>query len=225
MPLKAVLWDMDGTLVDTEPYWFECEFEMAARYDAPWTEEHALNLVGLDLLDAAAYAKKHMGIEDLEPWQIRDEILEMVVTKLQGELPWRPGAMELLKEIKAAQIPTALVTMSYSSFVDPIIAAMPSGSFEVVVAGDQVSRGKPHPDPYLQAMSLLDVRPEDAVAIEDSPTGCASAAAAGCQVLAVPHRVSVDPKPSLHLVSSLTTVSLKELQGLVSRRRESSDNS
>ncbi|RYP83617.1 HAD family phosphatase [Nocardioides guangzhouensis] len=188
----AVLWDMDGTLVDTEPYWIETEYAIAERHGGSWSEEHALNLVGNDLLDSGRYIREHMGI-DLEPAQIVEELLDGVVARVEREVPWRPGAVDLLADLNRAGVRCALVTMSWRRFVAPILAALPPDTFEAVVTGDAVSNGKPHPEPYLTAAGILGVEPADCLAIEDSNTGARSAESAGCTVLVVENHVPVLP--------------------------------
>ncbi|MFD1948728.1 HAD family phosphatase [Nocardioides aestuarii] len=185
-----MLWDMDGTLVDTEPYWIATEFELAERHGGTWSEEHALNLVGFDLLDSGRYIREHMGI-DLEPAEIVEQLLDGVVARVEEEVPWRPGARELLADLNASGVPCALVTMSYRRFVAPVLAALPEATFDVVVTGDAVSRGKPHPDPYLRAADELRLGPGECLAIEDSNTGARSAESAGATVLVVPNHVPV----------------------------------
>ncbi|MFC4785058.1 HAD family hydrolase [Nocardioides sp. MAHUQ-72] len=186
----AVLWDMDGTLVDTEPYWIEVEYEIAARYGGTWSHQHALNLVGNDLIESGRYIREHMGI-DVEPSQIVEELLDGVVERVVDQVPWRPGAVELLAELGEQEVPCALVTMSYRRFVAPILQALPDTTFAAIVTGDAVTRGKPHPEPYLKAAALLGVDPARCLAVEDSNTGARSAAAAGCTVLVVPNHVPV----------------------------------
>ena len=186
----AVLWDMDGTLVDTEPYWMECEYALAAKYGGRWSDEDGLAVVGAHLMDSATYMREHMGI-DRTPLQIIEELLDGVGLLVEQHVPWRPGARELLAELRELAVPCALVTMSWRRFVDPVLRALPADSFQAIVTGDEVSNGKPHPEAYLRAAELLGFAPEDTVAIEDSPTGATSAAAAGCQVLVVPHHVPV----------------------------------
>jgi HAD superfamily hydrolase (TIGR01509 family) len=188
----AVLWDMDGTLVDTEPYWIEAEFALVAEHGGTWSHEHALALVGNDLLESGRYILEHSGI-DLEPDRIVEELLDRVVARVEERVPWRSGAVELLADLRAHGVRCALVTMSYRRFVEPILRVLPADTFEVVVTGDAVTQGKPHPEPYRKAAALLGVSPEDTVAIEDSNTGARSAEAAGCTVLVVPNHVPVLP--------------------------------
>ena len=209
----AVLWDMDGTLVDTEPYWIESEFALAAKYDGTWSSEHALNLVGNDLIASGRYIREHMGI-DLQPSEIVEELLDSVVAHVEQEVPWRPGALELLSGLNTAGLPCALVTMSYRRFVAPVLAALPPGSFAAVVTGDAVSLGKPHPEPYLKAARDLGVSPLDCLAIEDSNTGARSAEAAGCTVLVVPNHVPVLPGARRIFRDSLAGVSAATLPTL-----------
>ena len=210
----AVLWDMDGTLVDTEPAWIDAEFELARRHGATWTTQDALSLVGHDLLDAGRYIRERMGLS-LAPEEIVEELLDGVILRLGRGVPWRPGARELLSGLADAEIPCALVTMSYRRFVTPVLAALPERSFAAVVTGDETPRGKPHPDPYLQAAGLLGVSPADCLAIEDSETGTRSAQAAGCTVLVVPHQVPVRPGERRVFAESLTGLDASELSALV----------
>jgi HAD superfamily hydrolase (TIGR01509 family) len=210
---QAVLWDMDGTLVDTEPYWMECEFELAERYGGSWSREHALAVVGGDLIDSATYMRTHMGI-DRTPLQIVEELLDGVVQRVEQEVPWRPGARELLAALRELEVPCALVTMSWRRFVEPVVRSLPEGSFDVLVCGDEVSRGKPHPEPYLRAAELVGLAPEQTLAIEDSPTGAASASAAGCRVLVVPSHVAVRPGERQVLRESLVGLAPHDLAGL-----------
>jgi HAD superfamily hydrolase (TIGR01509 family) len=211
--LQAVLWDMDGTLVDTEPLWIETEQDMARKYGATWTEADALELVGNDLLDSGRYIKKRMAL-DATPEAIVDELLEGVLLKMTGEMPWRPGAVALLESLAESGVRCGLVTMSYASFVAPILRHLPPETFRVVVTGDEVSRGKPHPEPYLTAAAALGVRPEDCVAIEDSNTGAKSAEAAGCVVLVVQNHVPVLDGPRRVFRDSLEGISVDHLRGL-----------
>ena len=206
----AVLWDLDGTLVDTEPYWIEAEFELVEEHGGSWSHEHALNLVGSDLLDSGRYIREHAGI-DVEPAQIVEELLDKVVVRVERTVPWQPGAAELLADLRAQGVRCGLVTMSYRRFVRPILERLPEGTFEVVVTGDAVSQGKPHPEAYLKAISLLGVSAADTLAIEDSNTGTRSAVAAGCTVLVVPNHVPVVEGPGRVLVDTLVGMSATSL--------------
>ena len=209
----AVLWDMDGTLVDTEPYWIATEYALAEKYGGTWSQEHALNLVGKALLDSGDYIRVHMGI-DRTPQEIVDELLDGVVARVEEDVPWRPGARELLTDLEEHGIPCALVTMSWQRFVAPILAQLPDRTFVTVVTGDRVEFGKPHPEPYLTAAAELGVDAEDCVAIEDSNTGAKSAVAAGCTVLCVPHHVPIlegDGRVFADTLSGMDTAGLMQL--------------
>ena len=204
---------MDGTLVDTEPYWIATEFALAEEYGGTWSHELALELVGNDLLESGRFIQQHMPLP-LSPEEIVERLLDGVVAAVEQAVPWRPGARELLAQLHAAGTPLALVTMSYERFVAPILAALPVGSFRVVVTGDQVTHGKPHPEPYLTAARLLGVDPADCLAIEDSNPGCRSAEAAGCTVLAVPHHVPVEPGERRIFRDTLVGLSVDDLAAL-----------
>nr|MBA3606091.1 HAD family phosphatase [Acidimicrobiia bacterium] len=201
-PPAAVLWDMDGTLVDTEPYWMECEHELVDAFGGRWTDDDARSIVGFDLLDAAAALRARGGV-DLELTEIVERLQDGVIARVRGRVPWRPGARRLLAELGALGVPCALVTMSWEPLARAILDALGPGTFQAVVTGDMVANGKPHPEPYLEAAARLAVDPLECVAIEDSPTGVASASAAGCVVVAVPHLVAIPAAPGLHVVPTL----------------------
>ena len=208
--LDGVLFDLDGTLLDSEPHWFAAEHALAQRYDAHWTDADAASVVGSDLLVSARVMQQKMGLP-LTDEQIVDSLVEAVSAAVHREVPWRPGARELLLDVSAAGIPCALVTMSYARIVEPVLAHVPDGTFGAVVTGDTVSHGKPHPEPYLRAMSLLGARPEHCVAVEDSPTGAASAEAAGVHVVVVPNIVEVPGGPGRTVLTSLAGITVADL--------------
>jgi HAD superfamily hydrolase (TIGR01509 family) len=212
---SAVLWDMDGTLIDTEPYWLQAEHLLVEQHGGTWSDAHAMALVGHDLMDSARYIREH-GPVPLEPEVIVDVLLEHVVSHLAERVPWRPGARDLLADLRAAGVPCALVTMSWTSLADTFLASVPQDTFDVVVTGDRVSRGKPHADPYLQAVQLLEVDAGRCVAVEDSPTGVASATAAGVPTLVVPHLVPVPDGPGRSFASSLADVDVRTLGRIAS---------
>jgi len=206
----AVLWDLDGTLVDTEPLWMGAEHELAEAYGRVWTTEDSLELVGSALLPAGSIIRDKLDLP-LTPGEIVDHLIERVVAGLAHEVPWQPGAVELIEALEAEGVPQALVTMSWAVIADPIAAVLPFGA---VITGDAVPRGKPHPDPYLLAAERLDVDPTACLAIEDSSTGAASASAAGCYVLGVPHAVPVPPGPRRTILPTLADLTPADLRAL-----------
>ena len=211
--LAAELCDMDGTLVDTEPYWIECEKRLVEDFGGTWSDEQAAALIGSDLLDSAATLRA-AGV-DMEPVDLVNRLLDGVIERVHQELPWRPGARELLQACREAAIPCLLVTMSWRRFADAVLLSAPEGSFVATITGDEVSHGKPHPEPYLSAARALGVDPSTCVAIEDSRTGVASAVAAGCATLGVPHVVTLDPLPNLTIAPTLVGVTVDDLRALL----------
>jgi HAD superfamily hydrolase (TIGR01509 family) len=211
----AVLWDMDGTLIDSEPYWIAAEIDFAALYGVEWTHADGLAMVGNPLSSTAA-ALQERGV-DVPADDIIATILAQVTADVTAKLPWQEDAKELLDEVLAAGIPCALVTMSYRVLAEAMLAHVP-GVFAVVVTGDEVKRGKPHPEPYLKAAALLGVDIAACVAIEDSPAGTRSAHASGAATLAVVREVPVEPLPGMSRVTSLTGIGVHGLAALVNGR-------
>ena len=214
--VQAVLWDMDGTLVDTEPYWIASEFEIVERYgNGSWSHEHGLALVGKDLRDSAAYISD-VGEVPFAVDEIVNLMMDGVIARCAEATPWRPGARELLAELGELGVPCALVTMSWRRLTDAILPLLPTDSFAAVVTGDDVERGKPFPDPYLVAAAHLGLEARHCVAIEDSVLGARSADAAGCCTVVVPHAVPVPPELGHHRLTSLDGVCADDLSGLFS---------
>ncbi len=205
----AVLFDMDGTLVDSEPYWMLAEREIVAAHGATWTHEDALGAVGQALLTTGAML--HDAGVPLEPAEIVTWLVARVNEQLREAVPWRPGVLELLDDLRAAEVPCAIVTMSYRSQAQVVADGAPAGTFAHLVTGDEVTHGKPHPEPYLVAAGLFDVRPQDCVAIEDSGPGITSALASGARTLGVPNEVPVPQRPGLSRAASLKQVDLEVL--------------
>jgi HAD superfamily hydrolase (TIGR01509 family) len=205
---------MDGTLVDTEPYWIDCEKELVARFGGVWSDADAHALVGNPLLVSGEIIRDR-GKVPLSAEEIVEQLLDGVVARVLEHVPFRPGARELLDDLAASGVPCALVTMSYRRFAAAVVDALPPGRFATVVAGDEVTHGKPHPEPYLTAAARLGVDPAGCVAIEDSPTGVASAVAAGVPTLAVEHIVPVPPGPGRTVVHTLAGWTASDLGSLL----------
>lgn len=205
---------MDGTLIDSEPYWMAEEHDLVASFGGRWTEAHAKALVGHPLEVSAQYILDHSPVR-ASVTEIIDRLMHGVIRRVEREVPWRPGALELLLALHAAGVPNALVTMSWRPLTDLVVRLVPQGCFEIVVSGDAVEHGKPHPEPYLTAAGLLGVDVADCVAIEDSPAGVRSAVAAGVPTLAVPHVVSVPPLAGAVQLPTLCGVVPHDLLSLV----------
>jgi beta-phosphoglucomutase-like phosphatase (HAD superfamily) len=210
---KAVLWDMDGTLVDTEPYWIAAEYRLVAAFGGEWNDAHAHALVGNPLLVSAAYIREHGGV-DLPPEEIVDRLLDEVIRDTRRHTEWRPGVPALLGSLRDAGVPCAMVTMSYRSLAEAVAEQLPVDTFATLVTGDEVERGKPDPESYLAAAARLGVDPEGCIAIEDSPAGVASAEAAGCMVIAVPNQVPISPGSSRTIVPTLDGIGIDQLEAL-----------
>ncbi|GIJ23735.1 phosphoglycolate phosphatase [Micromonospora lutea] len=214
----AVLFDMDGTLVDSERLWDVALVELAQRYGGSLSTTARRAIVGTGMADSMRILHDDLGQPHRDPqasaeW-INGRILELFRTGLQ----WRPGALALLGAVRQARIPTALVTSSGRALVEIALDTLGRDSFDVVVCGDEVDSAKPHPEPYLTAARLLGVPIDRCVAIEDSATGVASAVAAGAAVLAVPAEVPLPPTDGVHQLESLLSADLELLSGLLGRR-------
>jgi HAD superfamily hydrolase (TIGR01509 family) len=204
----AVLLDLDGTLVDSEPVWARATGELAARYGVPWTVADDDAIIGAAIPDVAAMLIGR-GVpwrsERIERW-LNDRVIEL---ETDGP-PWRPGALELLAALAAGGLPSALVTMSYRSVGAAIAAAAPAGSLSVVVAGDDVERGKPDPQAYTLAAATLGVEASACVAVEDSVPGLTAALASGALTYAIQPATVLPPAladhPRLRRVNALADV-------------------
>lgn len=206
---------MDGTIIDTEPYWMAAERALVAEAGGTWTDEQAVQLVGNPLLVSAEILLEQTPVTG-EPEEVVDRIQSRVEAAMRQRMPWRPGARELLTELGELGVPCALVTMSYTVLAEVLAAALPEGTFATIVTGDQVRHGKPHPEPYLTAAARLGVPPAECVAIEDSPTGAGSAVAAGVPTIGIPHIVEIPSVPGLVLRQSLVGLRARDLLPLVS---------
>lgn len=208
--MRAVLWDMDGTLVDTEPYWMRSEEELVAEHGGAWTDEDATKLVGLGL-DTSARILQGAGVR-MDEDAIINHLTDQVTYKLATEgVPFRPGARELLADLKAAGIKTALVTMSLRRMAAEVVSLIDFDAFDIILAGDDVTRPKPFPDPYLMACEALGVSPDECVALEDSPNGVASAVAANIPTIGIPHIVPLDDTGVTETRATLAGVTTADL--------------
>jgi HAD superfamily hydrolase (TIGR01509 family) len=211
--LEAVLFDMDGLLVDTEPLWFETEIEVMARLGASWTKQDQAALLGGSMQRTVGYllakATRPASPAEVERWML-DGMLKRVAA---GRLTVLPGVRELLAEVAAAGLACALVTSSLRPFAEAVLAGT-GLRFAVTVCGDDVPVTKPDPAPYLLAAKLLGVEPARCVVLEDSPNGVASATSAGCLVVAVPSFVAIAPAPGRLVASSVRDVTLATLRSL-----------
>ncbi|GAP56744.1 phosphorylated carbohydrates phosphatase TM_1254 [Arthrobacter sp. Hiyo6] len=219
--LKAALWDMDGTIVDTEPYWIEAEHALVASHGGQWSHAQAMELVGQSLVFSAGILQQ-AGVM-LEVREIIDTLTDHVISRVRQSIPWRPGARELLDQLHEAGIRCALVTMSEGPLAREIAGSLPRPYFEFLVTGDTVTNGKPHPEAYLKAVELLrDSDPaltiHECVALEDSVPGVAAAMASGVVTVAIPHITPLPEDSARTTWHSLEGRTVADLHQLVATR-------
>ncbi len=213
----ALLWDMDGTLVDTEPSWFAAEHALVAEHGGTWSDEDASSLVGNDLLTSAAVLRERGGV-DLPARELVERLSADVSERVRADPPWRPGARELLEAARSEGLPCALVTASWRPLVDAVLAGLPEDTFAAIVTGDVVDRGKPDPEPYATGAAMLGVDPARCLALEDSLAGVTSALAAGVATVGITNHVALptgaDAPAGLRVVSTLEGLDLDDLLAL-----------
>jgi len=211
----AVLWDMDGTIVDTEPYWMRAEIALVTSFGGSWSAEDGMQLVGSGLVQSARILQQ-AGV-DLPVEGIIDALTDRVMEQIETAVPWRPGARELIAELRAEGIPIALVTMSIRRMALQVAAAIGDSVFDTIVAGDDVENPKPHPEPYLRAAERLGVAIGDSVALEDSEFGLVSAVASGAATIGIPLHLTLHEGPTHELWPSLEGRTVDDLCAALAR--------
>jgi HAD superfamily hydrolase (TIGR01509 family) len=210
----AVLWDMDGTLIDSEKLWDIPLYELAERLGGRLSLTARQAMVGtnvpttLDLL----FADIGRTPDDDQRAEAARWIDKRMAELYAADVPWQLGAVGALATVRATGLPMALVTSTERPLTELALDTLGRHNFDVTICGDEVNgRTKPHPEPYLKAARLLGVDPTRCVAIEDSPSGTASATAAGCTVLVIPSEVEVPPGPRRIFRDSLVGLTLSDL--------------
>lgn len=206
---------MDGTIVDTEPYWMRAETDLVAEHGGTWSEAQGMQLVGSGLVQSARILQEAGVALDVD--EIINALTDRVMVQVDDAVPWRPGARELIAELRAASIPIALVTMSIRRMALQIAGAIGDDVFDVVIAGDDVEHPKPHPLPYLLAAKRLGVEIRDCVAIEDSEFGLVSAVSSGAATIGVPLHLVLHEGPTHELWPTLAGRTVADLSSALVR--------
>jgi HAD superfamily hydrolase (TIGR01509 family) len=218
--LSAVLFDMDGLLVNTEPVWLQAEIATMAELGSSWSGDDQRAILGGSLQQAARYFRDRSG-SGLPEAQIAELLVDTMLRELRGaRIPLQPGAGELLTEVAASGTPFALVSASVRPIVTLVLTALLEAGlppFPLTIAGDEVARSKPDPLPYLTAADRLGIDIGRAVVLEDSANGVRSAVSAGATVVAVPHTVPIQPAERVVVRESLAGLRLADLEDLARR--------
>jgi HAD superfamily hydrolase (TIGR01509 family) len=214
-PLAAVLFDMDGTLVDTEHLWWQAVEQVATSLGHQLTDADQPEVLGRPVAHTAAHLAAVTGVA---PGSLAADLHGAFATRVHAGVVPRPGALWLLDRLRDHGIPTALVSASPRSIVDIVLGVLGPDRFAVTIAADDVTHSKPAPDPYRAAARALGVSPSHCVAIEDTPTGVTSAEAAGCRVVAVPSLAPITGAPGRTVLDSLEQVTVAGLRDLASPR-------
>ena len=186
----AILFDHDGTLVDTEPVWAAAKVALAAEFGGTWTEQDTLDCLGLSMKFTLDRLRER-GV-DLPDEQINERLVAKVREALaHQQVEFLPGIERFLTQVRDAQIPAAIVTNATTSIAQRTADAAPEGTFSAIIGNDETTHPKPDPQPYLLAAQRLGVEPSRCVAVEDSPSGVRSATAAGMKVIVVPGELEV----------------------------------
>lgn len=212
--MLAVLWDMDGTLVDSEKLWDIALQEFYAGHGGVLNPQVRDATVGGSSDSVMKVVYDDLGL-DPEPAQMAetaDWLHDYVGELFEVGLPWCDGARELLDAVSVARIPMALVTNTRRVLTEKALNSIGRHYFSASVCGDEVTDGKPAPDPYLRAAELLGIDPAHCLAIEDSVTGTAAAEAAGCPVLVVPNEVEVPGSARRRQRNSLQGLAVADLR-------------
>lgn len=216
--LAAVLFDMDGTLIDSEKLWTIALQEVARELGGELSADARLAMVGTDLVGSVRLLHHDIGYDgDIDI--SRRLLVGAAARQFDGPLEWRPGAQELLLAVRRAGLPTALVTSTHRNLVAKALETIGRDRFDVIVCGDDVGRTKPDPEPYRRALVELGVDATTAIAIEDSPAGSTSAREAGLAVLVVPSELPVEPAAGMRLLPTLAGVDLVELASIAADLR------
>ncbi|AOT58087.1 MULTISPECIES: HAD family hydrolase [Streptomyces] len=212
--LQAVFLDMDGTLVDTEGFWWDVEVavfrDLGHELDEAWRDI----VVGGPMTRSAGYLIEATGARVTLP-ELTTLLNDRFEERIGDGVPLMPGAARLLAELAEHAVPTALVSASHRRIIDRVLHSLGADHFTLTVAGDEVPRTKPHPDPYLLAARRVGADPARCAVVEDTATGVAAAEAAGCRVVAVPSLAPIAPADGRAVVGSLEDVDLRFLRSLI----------
>ncbi|WFE28576.1 HAD family phosphatase [Solwaraspora sp. WMMD791] len=211
-----MLFDMDGTLIDSEKLWDVALAELAVHYGGRLSDEARLAMVGSDMATTMRLLHDDIGQPERDPQVGAAWLTHRVAALFAAGVQWRPGAADLLRAVRAAGLPTALVTSTERALVEVALHTLGRANFDVVVCGDEVTATKPDPAPYLSAAAALGVPARRCLAVEDSPAGVASARAAGAAVLVVPADVSFAVAADVRVVDSLVGITVADLAAVFS---------
>jgi HAD superfamily hydrolase (TIGR01509 family) len=208
--MSAILFDMDGTLIDSEPLWLEAEIEIMEELGCNWDQQDQINCLGGPIDKTENYMQDRSN--NIKPFGYFTKKLDDVMEqKLATKLDLIPNALEIINECKRSELKIALVTASSGRLMRAVLKRFPVGIFDTVVSYDDVERSKPDPEPYLLAAKTLGVDITNCVVLEDSLTGVQSGLSAGAQVIGIPHLVKMPSNPNLRVVESLSEINMDRL--------------